>query len=163
MKQWWMSRSPQDRVAIMIMAAALSVMFLYLFVWLPFQQQIETRRQLVESQTKTLAWMKQSAQEVKRLKGAAAGSSRSVSKEALLTLVDRTAKQQKLRQFIQRLKPEGSDSVQLWIEQVPFDGLINWLGQLLEQYDIAVESINIERQEQAGLINARLNLERGAP
>ena len=77
-----------------------------------------------------------------------------------MTLVDRTAKQQQLRQFIQRLKPEGSDSVQLWVEQAPFDVLIRWLGLLLDKHGIVVESINIERQEQAGLINARLNLER---
>jgi general secretion pathway protein M len=162
MKQWWMSQSPQDRVAIMIMAGAVSIMLLYLFAWLPFQQALEQKRQLVESQTSTLNWMKQSAREVKALKGSGDSNKPNTSNEALLTLVDRTAKQHQLRQFIQRLKPEGSDSVQLWVEQVPFDGLIRWLGLLLAQYGIAVESINIERQEQSGMINARLNLEREA-
>ena len=159
MKQWWLSRTPQDRSTITFGAAALLLLLLYLLVWTPFSQKIEQKRMLVSGQKTTLNWMRERAVEVRMLKAIQAPAISS-SQEALLTLVDKTAKQNRLRQQIQRLKPEGNDSVQLWMEQAPFDALIKWLGNLSVQYGVTVESLNIERLETPGQVNARLNLHR---
>lgn len=161
MNKWWLSQSPRDRQAVMVAAAAVILLMLYLALWIPFKKQIEQKKNLQEGQRSTLNWMRQRAAEVKLLKGSQATAKRSGTNEALLTLVDRTAKQNKLRQFIQRLKPQGSDAVQLWVEGVPFDTLVQWLGLLVKQHGLFLESVNIERQEKSGLVNARLNLQRG--
>ena len=160
MKQWWLSRSPQDRMAISSGAAALMLLLLYLLVWIPFSQKVEQKRILLSNQQSTLTWMRERAAEVRQLKAVQTPVNRSGSREALLTLVDRTAKQSRLRQQIQRLKPEGNDSVQLWMEEAPFDTLIMWLGKLSVQHGISVESLNIERLDNPGQVNARLNLYR---
>jgi len=160
MKQWWLSRTPKDRQAVTVTAIVVLLLLIYLLVWLPFSQRIAQTRQLVSGQKNTLKWMQQHAAEVQRLRAAQSSSSRTTNHQALLTLVDRTAKQNHLRERIQRLKPQGSDSVQLWMEQAPFDTLIKWLGDLSVQYSISVESVNIERLETPGLVNARLNLHR---
>jgi general secretion pathway protein M len=76
----------------------------------------------------------------------------------LLTLVDRTAKQNELSKYIQRLKPQDNDSVQLWLEKAPFDGLVLWLALLVRQYGIGLDSISIDRDEASGLVDARLTL-----
>ena len=160
MRQWWLSRSPKDKLALMVGFSAIVLLLLYLLVWLPFQQQVEKNRTLAASQRSTLTWMQERVAEIKLLKQRQASSNKSGNREALLTLVDRTAKQHQLRQFIKRLKPEGSAAVQIWVEQAPFDALIQWLGLLVNQHGILLESVNIERQEKTGLINARLNLQR---
>lgn len=163
MKQWWLARSPQDKLALMITSSAVLLLLLYLMLWLPFQQQVEKQRSLVDSQRSTLKWMQEGAAEIKRLKQQQVSSNRPSNGEALLTLVDRTANTNQLRQFIQRLKPEGGVAVQIWVEQAPFDSLIKWLGLLVNQHGILLESVSIERQEKPGLINARLNLQRETP
>ena len=161
MKQWWLARSPQDRQAIAVAAAAFFLLLLYLLLWIPFQQQIERKKMHLEGQRATLNWMQEQAAEVKLLKDRQSSGNSAGTGEALLTLVDRTAKRNQLRQFIQRLKPQGSDKVQLWVEEAPFDTLVRWLGLLVRQHGLFLESVSIERQEKSGLVNARLNLQRG--
>ena len=158
MKDWWLSRTSQDRMAILITASVLGLLLVYLLIWLPFNKQIITKRNLVESQRATLEWMKKSAAEVRSLRSRQTRNNTKVSNEALLTLVDRTAKQNQLNEYIQRLKPQDNDSVQLWLEKAPFDRLVQWLGLLVRQYDIELDAINIERDESSGLVDARLTL-----
>lgn len=158
MKDWWFSRSSQDRMAITITACVVGLLLVYLFVWLPFNNKIITKRNQVESQMATLEWMEKSAKEVRSLRSRQARSNTKVSNEALLTLVDRTAKQNQLSKYIQRLKPQDNDSVQLWLEQAPFDALVQWIGLLVRQYNIDLDAISIERDESSGMVDARLTL-----
>jgi general secretion pathway protein M len=160
MKDWWLSRTPNDRMASIIAICVVVVLMIYLFFWVPFNKQIVAKRALVENQLATLQWMQKSAAEVLSLRNRDAGTKTSGSTEALLTLVDRTAKQNQLRQYIQRIKPQDNNTVQLWLEETPFDNLMQWLGTLVKQYNIFLESISIERQEKSGMVDARLTLQR---
>ncbi|MCU7904295.1 MAG: type II secretion system protein M [Candidatus Thiodiazotropha sp. (ex Epidulcina cf. delphinae)] len=160
MKQWWQSKTPQEHLALILTAAAVLLLLLYLLLWRPFSQSLETKALLIKSQQTTLDWMQGNLGLVQKLRSrqkSGAGS----SNEALLTVVDRTAKKIRLRQRIQRIKPQGDKAVQLWIEQAPFDTLMLWLSQLTQGYGIEIESLNIDRQEKPGLVNARLVLRRG--
>lgn len=158
MKDWWLSRTPQDRVAIVITVSVVVLLMAYLFLWLPFNKQITAQRALVENQINTLIWMENSAMEVQSLRNRHTGTKSTTSNGALLTLVDKTAKQDQLRQYIQRLKPQDNDKVQLWLEEAPFDSLVRWLGLLKERYSIVLESISVERQQKTGLVDVRLTL-----
>ena len=160
MKQWWLSRSPQDKLAIMAAATAVLLLVVYLSIWLPFKREVESKRLLVESQRSTLQWMQESAEEIKLIKQRQISNQSTNRNETLLTLVDRTAKLNQLREFIQRLKPDGSSAVQIWVEKAPFDILIRWLGLLANQHGILLESVSIESQEKPGIVNAKLNLQR---
>jgi general secretion pathway protein M len=160
MKDWWLSRTPQDRMAILITACVLGLLLVYLFGWLPFNKQVVAERAMVESQLATLEWMKKSAAEIQSLRSGQTSRNIRAGNEALLTLVDRTAKQNQLRKYIQRLRPQDNDEVQLWLERAPFDSLVQWLGLLVRQYAIDLDSISIERDEASGLVDARLTLMR---
>jgi general secretion pathway protein M len=159
MKAWWQTKTPQEQLAMMIGAAAILVLFIYLLVWRPFAQSLDKQVVRVESQQVTLKWMQDNMGLVKSLGSQQRGKA-ARSNEALLTLVDRTAKKIQLRQQIQRIKPQGDNAVQLWIEQAPFDTIIKWLGQLTHTHAIGIDSLSIDRQEKPGLVNARLVLQR---
>jgi general secretion pathway protein M len=160
MKEWWQARTPEEHLALIIGTAAVLLLLIYLLLWRPFSQALEKKVQLVENQQLTLSWMQDNLDLVKRLRSQQRGSGARTN-EALLTLVDRTAKKSDLRQQIQRIKPQGENAVQLWIEQAPFDTVIEWLGQLTQSHAIEIDSLSIDRQEKPGLVNARLVLQRG--
>ncbi|RLW69379.1 MAG: general secretion pathway protein GspM [gamma proteobacterium symbiont of Stewartia floridana] len=160
MKQWWLSKTPQEHLAMIVGGTAVLLLLIYLIVWRPFQQSLEQKALLVKSQESTLQWMKDNADLVKNMRNDQPAKV-AASNEALLTLVDRTAKRVQLRQQIKRIKPQGDDSVQLWVEQAAFDTLIRWLGQMTQEYALNIESLNIDRQDAPGLINARVVLQRG--
>ncbi|MCU7914750.1 MAG: type II secretion system protein M [Candidatus Thiodiazotropha sp. (ex Gloverina cf. vestifex)] len=161
MKTWWLTKTPWEQLALILTAAALLLFLLYLMAWQPFSQAVEQKHLLVKSQQATLSWMQNNLSEIQHLRGSSGASRKAASNEALLTLVDRTAKQRQLRQQIQRIKPQGDQTVQLWVEQVAFDTLLIWLGELTQKYGIQIDSLNIDRQELPGLVNARLVLQRG--
>ena len=160
MKAWWLAKTQREQMALVIAAGALLLFLLYLMAWQPFADALTQKRQLVKGQQATLDWMESQLPEIRRLRGNPANAGKAASNEALLTLVDRTAKQRQLRQQIQRIKPQGDTSVQLWVEQADFDALLKWLGELTEQHGIVIDSLSIDRQELPGLVNARLVLQR---
>ncbi|MET0002349.1 MAG: type II secretion system protein M [Candidatus Thiodiazotropha sp.] len=159
MKEWWQSKTPQEHMALIIGAAAILLLLVYLLLWRPFNHALDKKALLVESQQLTLNWMQDNLDLVKNLRSQQRGKSAG-SNEALLTLVDRTAKKIRLRQQIQRIKPQGDNAVQLWIEEAPFDTIIKWLGQLTQTHAIEIDSLTIDRQDKPGLVNARLVLQR---
>jgi general secretion pathway protein M len=161
MKQWWMSRTSQEQRALMIGGAVVCLLMIYLLIWEPFAERVDIAAMRVKSQQSTLIWMQESAARIKQLKSSGSAGKPAASNQALLTLVDRTAKQNRLRDYIQRLKPQGSNSVQIWMEQAPFDNLIKWLGRLESENGVNVESLSISREEGAGMVKARINLQRG--
>ncbi len=160
MKSWWLEKTPREQMALVIATAALLLFLIYLLAWQPFVEAVEQKRQQARSQQITLDWMEQNLGEIQRLRNLRRATGATQSNEALLTLVDRTAKQSQLRQQIQRIKPQGDDSVQLWVEQAAFDTLLKWLAELSVQHGIQIESINIDRQDLPGIVNARLVLQR---
>jgi general secretion pathway protein M len=160
MKTWWMSKPPREQLALVVAAAVLFLFLVYLLAWQPFVESVEQKRMLAMSQETTLEWMRQNLNEIQRLRSQRRAAGISNTNEALLTLVDRTAKQSQLRQQIKRIKPQGDDTVQLWVEQAAFDSLIKWVGGLNQSYGIQIDSLNIDRQELPGIVNARLVLQR---
>ncbi len=160
MKEWWQARTSEEHMALIFGTAAVLLLLLYLLLWRPFSQALEKKALLVENQQITLSWMQDNLGLVKQLRSQQRGT-RGGSNEALLTLVDRTAKKINLRQQIQRIKPQGDNAVQLWVEQAPFDTVMQWLGQLTQTHAIEIDSLTIDKQEKPGLVNARLVLQRG--
>lgn len=160
MKEWWLGKTPREQLMLTAAAAVVLLFLIYLLAWQPFMDSLEQKRLQVNSQQITLDWMRQQLPEIQRLRAQSGSSGAKRSNEALLTLVDRTAKQSQLRQQIQRIKPQGDDKVQLWVEQAAFDTLLKWLGGLSVGHGIQIASLTIDRQELTGIVNARLVLER---
>jgi general secretion pathway protein M len=160
MMEWWLSKTQREQLMLITAGAAMLVFLLYLLAWQPFTEAIEQNHQRVISKQATLQWMEENLGEVQRLRRQQNSGGAAATNEALLTLVDRTSKQNQLRQQIQRIKPQGENSVQLWVEQAPFDTLMKWLGELSERYGILIDTLNIDRQNDPGVVNARLVLQR---
>ncbi|MES9928008.1 MAG: type II secretion system protein GspM, partial [Candidatus Thiodiazotropha sp. 6PDIVS] len=91
MKQWWNSKTHQEHLAMIIGGSAVLILLLYLIIWRPFEQNLEQKALQVASQQSTLQWMKGNLGLIKSLNSnqSKRGSN---TNEALLTLVDRTAK-----------------------------------------------------------------------
>lgn len=148
----------RERILFSAGAACLLLIILYLLIWEPISMGISQEESRVAQQRETLQWMQRASVDVVALRGS--GNAKLRSNEALLTLVDRTARQAGLRNYIKRLKPQGNDLVQLWMEQTPFDILMQWLGTLETDYRITVQSATLDKLDQPGMVDARINLNR---
>lgn len=159
MNAWLSAREPRERMLIYIMGGAVGLALIYILVWEPLTNAYHRQITQLEEQKKLLAWMQQSGQEIMQLQGTA--GNKPVSEGPLLSNVDRIVKSEGLAGYLKRLEPQGQDKVQLWFENASFDQIVKLLASLLHQYGISVYTINIDRQEQPGIVNARVVVQRG--
>jgi general secretion pathway protein M len=80
----------------------------------------------------------------------------------LLGTIDRTAKAGDLGKSVKRVQPDGQTKARVWLENANFDAMIKWLESLQRQQGIRIVTSVIEKQEEAGIVNARLVLEGSA-
>lgn len=159
MKQWLANLNSRERRIVLGGTAALIVMMAYLFAWEPLQNKRVQLEKSVAAQRSTYAWMQQAAQQVKILGGGAPATK--VKSGSLLGTINKTAKPVLTGAVLKRVEEDRQQGVRVWIDQVAFDDLIRWLGQLQQQYGIRVASLVTERHQQAGKVNVRLILQGG--
>ena len=157
MMQYWHNLQARDQRVLLLGMSIAVPLLIYSLIIDPFSQELERLEGAVQSNGELLAWMNQSAEQVKVLQ-------RSVGDKqgggSLLSLVDASAKQNGLGGALKQVKPEGS-GVRLRFEEAGFDDMIRWLGRLGAEKGVGVTSLTMERLPAAGQVNATVVLERG--
>lgn len=156
-RAWWSSLAGRERRTLGGGAAVLGFVVAYLAVWEPL---VEGRHQ---QQVELLA-ARALAVQIESLAGLARGGTAAAPSgagQSLLAVVDQSRKASALAKPPSRLQPEGDNTVRIWLEDVPFDDLMRWLGELQNRYGVRVDNADIDRESAPGRVNARLTLVRG--
>lgn len=151
----WRSLQPRERLAIGIGAPLVALMFVYGLLWVPLQNELARLRASVPQARVQLLQMRSQAQEIVRLRTRARDATASSS---LLTLLERSAQEQGLRQYITRMEPEGQTAVRVWLDAVAFNTLVAWLAGLQGQDGVHTDNASISGRAEPGLVDARLLL-----
>lgn len=164
MMRWWHGLALRERRILSVGAALAVLMACYALAWRPFSEALQTLREGVVSRRADLAWMRQAADDIKRLETAALRqtpeSPRTGNGASLLTLVDQTTRRAGLSRSVKRIEPRDGDKVSVRLELVSFDKLVDWLGRLQRDHGIAVDNAVIDRRDASGFVNARFVLVR---
>lgn len=160
MRDWWDNLEGRERIFVLAGGSFVLVAMLYALIWLPFDRN---HRQLA---TNVGNW-ERSLAELRPLRGAVAASGQSggaivSSGQAPIIIVDQTLRSRGLEQFRRRSQPTTSNGIRVEFENVAFDELVLWLGDLSDQHAMHVQagSLSIASQGGPGRINASLTLER---
>lgn len=159
MKAWWENLGARERGLIVVGTVLVMMLLSYVLAWEPLRNSDRRLRQNVAERRADLAWMRQAAEEIKRLGGA--GAARPVAdNRSLLTLVDQTARATGLGAALKRVAPQGDDKLSAQLDGAEFDKLIPWLSALERDQAIAIISLNVDRTDAPALVNARVVLGR---
>lgn len=159
MKAWWENLGARERGLIVVGTVLVMMLLSYVLAWEPLRNSDRRLRQSVAERRADLAWMRQAAEEIKRLGGA--GAARPVAdNRSLLTLVDQTARATGLGTALKRVAPQGDDKLSAQLDGAEFDKLIPWLSALERDQAIAIISLNVDRTDAPALVNARVVLGR---
>ena len=55
---------------------------------------------------------------------------------------------------ITRMQPQG-EKIQIWMDDVPFDALLGYLNELVQEKGLSLESIDLAESDTAGLVRVR--------
>ncbi|MDJ0709710.1 MAG: type II secretion system protein GspM [Woeseiaceae bacterium] len=160
MKDWWDNLEAREQMFVMAGGSFLLIALLYALVWLPFDR---SHQQLV---TSVNSW-ERSLGELRPLKGLVMASGQSsqantgLSNQPPIIVVDQTLRSRGLDQYRQQARPTPT-GIRVEFENVAFDELVLWLGDLSDQHAMHVQagSLSIAGQAGPGRINASLTLER---
>ncbi|WP_026970698.1 type II secretion system protein GspM [Aliagarivorans marinus] len=148
MKQWWQGLNLREQQLVGIMAVLVLIAVLFWGVWRPVVEAKEQQQQRVTSQQQTLSWVRQQG-ELLLSQGNRQARPGSVN---VNQAVSSSARQQAIK--LARIQPRG-DEVEVWIEDVVFDRLVNWLRLLDSRYGIVIDTLDIEAQQTPGVVNVR--------
>lgn len=155
----WAALEPRERRTLGIGGVALALILAYLAVWTPLEKTHHKREVALRESRAIARQLEQLAAEVQANRGGG-GAAVSTAGQSLLAVVDQTRRASSITKPPSRLEPEGDATVRIWLEDVPFDSLVRWLGELQLRHGVRVDAADIERQSGSGLVNARLTLMR---
>lgn len=156
MKTWFLGLAPRERLLIGGGAVVVVLLLVYLLVIEPLQQRRAVLERGVVAQRELLTWMRDA---VVPLRGNTAAPDDNRG-QSLFVVVDRSARATVLAGALQRVQPEGQGNVRAWFNDAPFDDLVRWIATLQREHGVTVNTLSVERADAAGLVNARVTLER---
>ena len=159
MKEWLAGLEQRERHLVISGAVLLGLMLVYVVVWEPLTNKVSSLRVSTIEQDSALQWMRQTAQEVKKLRGSGGNRAKSTGGQSLLSVIDRTAKSGRLGTALKRVQPDGEKRVRVWMEAASFDDVMSWFVLLDTRYGVSIESSVFEMKQDSGRVDARLVFE----
>ena len=152
---YWRGLAPRERVLVAGGGIIAGVLLCYALLWAPLQRELTRLRADVPAKYEELQWMRSQTARLKVLRSAAPAA---LQTNGILSFVEQSAQAYSIRQFIKRVDPQGTNSVQLAIDGAPFNSLVEWLANLQKQGGVRIETASLEPQPTSGTVNARLLL-----
>lgn len=160
MKDWFYSLDERERLFVTAAAAVLAIAVFYLAIWMPLDRGQSSAANSVSS------W-RDSVAELRLLQGELRSSNVGQSEvtgldQSLVVIVDETLRNRGLYEALQRSQPTGANGIRVEFENVAFDDLMLWLGDLSSRYALQVQAANFSTasREQDGRVNSTITLER---
>ena len=160
MRYWLESLESRERLFVISGAAITFIAITYVFIWLPLDKGQDDLSSRVAVWERSLA-------ELRPLKGLAQSPGNSqpsvsvTSEQTPVVIVDQTLRARGLDRALKRSQPTTSNGIRVEFENVTFDHLVLWLGDLSGQFSMHVQSGSLSAaQAGSGRINATLTLER---
>ena len=153
-KKWLSSQSMSSQFLIG-MAVALIVILLWLeFVFDPWQRKINLSRSQVEDKVETIQWMQAQAKKNKRVITAAGSkpSNGAKPRSSLITRIEQTSKRIKIYSSIERISPDKSGRVKVWINNADFNLWLKWVETIKPQGIDMVEA-RVSQLEENDAVN----------
>ena len=161
MKDWFESLDARERLFVSAGSIVVVIALFYVLVWLPLDNGQKDLAADIVTWERSLAELRP----LKTLQASAGTTPRtSVSgqQQTPVVIVDRSLRARGLDRSLKRSQPTTSNGIRVEFENVAFDDLVLWLGDLGNQYAMQVTagSFSAANQTEPGRINATLTLER---
>lgn len=161
MKDWFYGLEQREQVLVGVGIVAAALILLWALVWLPLDRANRGAEANLERWRGAFADLQVVAANL-GASGTAASAAQAVSNgDSPVVIVDRTLREHSLNNTAKRQQPTPN-GVRVEFENVAFDQLVVWLGDLNSRFAMEVQagSLSLAPGGGPGRINASLTLER---
>lgn len=161
MKDWFDNLEARERLFVGIGGTVAVLVILWGLIWVPLDRGHKA------AQDNVVMWQ-QAVADIRRLRAMAeAGGASPTSAPAVgsnqtpIVIVDQTLSTRGLNNTLKRRQPTPN-GIRVEFEDVAFDDLVLWLGELSNRYalDVQAGNLSVSSRAERGRINASLTLER---
>ncbi|NKF52496.1 type II secretion system protein M [Shewanella sp. WXL01] len=149
LQNWWRGLAQREQQLVGTCAVFAIIGILYWGIWTPIANAQEEAERNFASANATLNHVKQTASKIAGLQQT---GGKPKANGSLSSIVNSTAGKYKL--VITRMQPQG-DKIQLWMDDVPFEALLNYLFDLVESKGLTLDSVDLAESDQAGFVKVR--------
>lgn len=161
MRAWFESLEPRERLIVSLGAVVVAIALFYAFVWAPLDKSHRERTADVETWQRALTELRP----LRGMRGGPAGNARpgpAANQQTPVVIVSQTLRSRGLERSLRRSQPTTGNGIRVEFENVAFDELVLWLGDLSAQFamDVASGTVSVPGRGEPGRVNATLMLER---
>ena len=139
LRKWHAGLARREQHAVIAGAVACSALLL-LAAWLPVERRVAGLEKRVQGKQADLAWLQSVAPQLNALRN----SSVAAGRESLVVIVDRVARETGIARSLSGSQPGDDGTLHVRLEQVPFDALVTWTGELVQHHGVRVIAANID-------------------
>lgn len=161
MKDWFYGLEQREQLIVGVGAVVAALILLWALVWMPLERAHRDAEANLGRWQDALTDLRVVAANL-GTSGPTSPTSRAVSSnDSPVVIVDRTLREHSLNNTAKRQQPTPN-GVRVEFENVAFDQLVVWLGDLNSRYAMEVQagSLSLASRAGPGRINASLTLER---
>jgi type II secretory pathway component PulM len=148
-KTWFRSLARREQYAVLA-GAGVTVAVVLFSAWMPVERRVSHLEESVRTKQADLAWLQSVAPQLGALRSAQANT----GGPSLVVLVDGVARETGIARSLAGSQPGDDGTLSVRLEQVPFDSLVNWAGQLVQHHGVRVVSANIDGGATVGQVSA---------
>ena len=146
---WWQSLATREQQVVTFGGVFLFIGIVYWGIWSPISTAQTDAERDVKSAQQTLQYVEQAANKIAGLNQTGTSVQ---AQGSLSSIVNVVAGQYQLE--ITRMQPQGN-VVQIWMDEVPFDALISYLHDLVEQKGLTLDSVDLAESDTVGFVKVR--------
>ncbi len=159
MRAWFESRNESEKRLLTLAALVVAGALYFLLVIDPMSQANVRLATRLSAAQELQAHLSKLADEMKSLGGAASKQRTTLPPGAsLLNVVTTSAHAAGVQQHTKKMAPVGANALSLYLDDMPFNELAQWLVNLDQQQGIEVERATIEALPVIGTVRADLTL-----
>lgn len=160
MRDWFAGLEPREQVFVGIGAVVVAITILWGLIWTPLNNSHNELRANVANWDRSLRELQPLKAAVQSGGGINTAPTAS-AEQTPVVVVDQTLRARGLNSALKRRQPTPN-GIRVEFENVAFDDLVLWLGDLSNRYAMNVQagSLSVANRAGPGRINASLTLER---
>ena len=151
--QWYVTKSPTDRLIIKILAALIAATIIYTVVWKPLSDYSQDQQARYVTELALSEWIVLNQEALTR---SARQPTRGNSAPALIPSITNAANQNQLK--LDRLQPDSDGGVSISLQEQQFDQVLKWLSLLENRQGLSVERLSIDRGDKSSKVSGQVKL-----
>ena len=151
--QWYVTKSPTDRLIIKILAALIAATIIYTVVWKPLSDYSQNQQARYVTELALSEWIVLNQEALTR---SARQPTRGNSAPALIPSITNAANQNQLK--LDRLQPDSDGGVSISLQEQQFAQVLKWLSLLENRQGLSVERLSIDRGDKSSKVSGQVKL-----